>query len=75
MMERRCDRCRAIIPDNVDPGAVQIRGLEFWLNDYRGQTCQGSHFRDGDLCDRCAKDFLDFMASLYKDDRESGGSE
>lgn len=72
MMERKCDRCHAPIPDNIDPGNVRIVGLEFILNDYRGQTCGNVHYCEGDLCNGCAKAFLEW---LHEDDRESGGSE
>ena len=58
-MERRCDRCHVPIPDNVRPGGVRIVDLGFILNDYRDQRgCDNTHFRDGDLCDVCARDFL-----------------
>lgn len=59
MMERRCDRCHAPIPKNVRLGSVRIVDLGFLLNDYRDQrSCDNVHFRDGDLCEVCARDFL-----------------
>ena len=61
MMERRCDRCRTPIPDDVAEGTVRLVALEFTLNDFTGHYCSNEHYRDGDLCDVCARDFLAWL--------------
>ncbi len=61
MMERRCDRCRRPIPENVPEGSLRIVGLGFTLNDFTGSACSNEHYRDGDLCDSCARDFLEWL--------------
>ena len=71
MMERRCDRCHALIPDNEYPDFLRIMGMEFTLNDY-GNVRGNVHFRKyGDLCKVCAKDFLEW---IHGDDRQQGES-
>lgn len=61
MMERRCDRCRCPIPDNVPEGSLRIVGFGFTLNDFTGAVCSNEHYRDGDLCEVCARDLLEWL--------------
>ena len=61
MIERRCDRCRAILPDNVPEGTIRICGLGCYINDYTGPSCTTSHYTEGDLCDNCAREFMAWL--------------
>jgi len=56
-----CDRCKKVLPDNIERGKRRIASMELIVNDYTKEYCTSYHIEDITLCDECSEVFFKLM--------------
>lgn len=56
-----CDRCKKVLPGNIERGKRRIARMELIVNDYTGEYCTNYHVDDIVLCDECSDVFFTLM--------------
>ena len=56
-----CDRCKKVLPDNIERGKRRIASMELIVNDYTKEYCTSYHIVNIALCDECSEVFFKLM--------------